>query len=148
MWVCFSSLNPGTDEHNISNYLSENPWACCDQNILLGTTFRIMANTLSGEPDCLADIEESKARRILELSGSSSGDVEPVMSAGRVAAAHLRACCECLMLQAPGLLESNEVSLLAPKMQLHTARLLIWICDRFHMFPVCLKDTFFCKCEE
>ncbi|XP_040828526.1 DNA-dependent protein kinase catalytic subunit [Ochotona curzoniae] len=68
------------DEHNISNYLSKNPWACCDQNILLGTTFRIMANTLSGEPDCLADIEESKARRILELSGSSSGDVEPVIA--------------------------------------------------------------------
>ncbi|XP_062044500.1 DNA-dependent protein kinase catalytic subunit isoform X2 [Lepus europaeus] len=66
------------DEHNISSYLSKNIWALCDQNILLGTTFRIMANALSSEPGCLANIGESKARRILELSGSSSGSIEMV----------------------------------------------------------------------
>ncbi|MBZ3885751.1 DNA-dependent protein kinase catalytic subunit [Sciurus carolinensis] len=67
------------DENNTSSYLSKNSLASCDQNILLGTTFRIMANALSSEPACLANIEESKAKRILELSGSNAENVEQVV---------------------------------------------------------------------
>ncbi|XP_073924597.1 DNA-dependent protein kinase catalytic subunit isoform X2 [Castor canadensis] len=64
------------DENNTSSYLSKNIVASCDQNILLGTTYRIIANALSSEPACLANIEESKAKRILELSGSSAESAE------------------------------------------------------------------------
>uniref|UniRef100_A0A452QYJ1 DNA-dependent protein kinase catalytic subunit n=1 Tax=Ursus americanus TaxID=9643 RepID=A0A452QYJ1_URSAM len=67
-----------------SSYLSKNVLAFHDQNILLGTTYRIIANALSREPTCLAEIEESKARRILDLSGSSSENPEKVMNTGRV----------------------------------------------------------------
>uniref|UniRef100_A0A8C6A8F9 DNA-dependent protein kinase catalytic subunit n=1 Tax=Marmota marmota marmota TaxID=9994 RepID=A0A8C6A8F9_MARMA len=67
------------DENSTSSYLSRNSLASCDQNILLGTTCRIMANALSSEPACLADIGESKAKRILELSGSSAENVERVV---------------------------------------------------------------------
>uniref|UniRef100_A0A8D1F779 DNA-dependent protein kinase catalytic subunit n=1 Tax=Sus scrofa TaxID=9823 RepID=A0A8D1F779_PIG len=49
-----------------------------DQNVLLGTTYRIMADALSSEPACLAEIEASKARRVVELSGSSSEGTEEV----------------------------------------------------------------------
>uniref|UniRef100_G3RTS5 DNA-dependent protein kinase catalytic subunit n=1 Tax=Gorilla gorilla gorilla TaxID=9595 RepID=G3RTS5_GORGO len=68
------------DENNVSSYLSKNILAFRDQNILLGTTYRIIANALSSEPACLAEIEEDKARRILELSGSSSEDSEKVIA--------------------------------------------------------------------
>lgn len=64
---------------NTSSYLSKNILAFRDHNVLLGTTYRIIANALSSEPSCLAEIEESKARRILELSGSTSENVEKVM---------------------------------------------------------------------
>ncbi|XP_016054399.1 PREDICTED: DNA-dependent protein kinase catalytic subunit [Miniopterus natalensis] len=63
---------------NTPSYSSTNPLGLRDRNVLLGTTYRIMANALSSEPSCLAEIEESKARRILELSGSSSENVEKV----------------------------------------------------------------------
>uniref|UniRef100_A0A452TWI8 DNA-dependent protein kinase catalytic subunit n=1 Tax=Ursus maritimus TaxID=29073 RepID=A0A452TWI8_URSMA len=63
-----------------SSYLSKNVLAFHDQNILLGTTYRIIANALSREPTCLAEIEESKARRILDLSGSSSENPEKVIA--------------------------------------------------------------------
>ncbi|XP_077622037.1 DNA-dependent protein kinase catalytic subunit [Crocuta crocuta] len=65
---------------SISSYLSKNVLAFHDQNILLGTTYRIIANALSREPTCLAKIEESKARRILDLSGSGSEDGEKVIA--------------------------------------------------------------------
>ncbi|XP_017736835.1 PREDICTED: DNA-dependent protein kinase catalytic subunit isoform X2 [Rhinopithecus bieti] len=68
------------DENNVSSYLSKNILASRDQNILLGTTYRIIANAISSEPACLAEIEEDKARRILELSGSSSEDSEKVIA--------------------------------------------------------------------
>ncbi|XP_008051625.2 DNA-dependent protein kinase catalytic subunit [Carlito syrichta] len=68
------------DENIPSSYLSKNILAFCDQNILLGTTYRIMAHALSSEPACLAEVEDSKARRILELSGSSSEDTEKVIT--------------------------------------------------------------------
>ncbi|XP_042541900.1 DNA-dependent protein kinase catalytic subunit [Dipodomys spectabilis] len=68
------------EENNTSSYLSKNVLASCDQNILLGTTYRIMADALSKEPACLAGMEESKARRILELSGSSTASTERVIT--------------------------------------------------------------------
>lgn len=37
-----------------------------------------MADALSSEPACLAEIEASKARRVVELSGSSSEGTEEV----------------------------------------------------------------------
>uniref|UniRef100_A0A8C7C4I0 DNA-dependent protein kinase catalytic subunit n=1 Tax=Neovison vison TaxID=452646 RepID=A0A8C7C4I0_NEOVI len=58
-----------------SIYISKNVLAFHDQNILLGTTYRIIAEALIREPTCLAEIEESKARRILDLSGSSTENV-------------------------------------------------------------------------
>ncbi|XP_049710414.1 DNA-dependent protein kinase catalytic subunit isoform X1 [Elephas maximus indicus] len=66
-------------DENTSSYLNKNILAFRDQNILLGTTYQIIASALSSEPTCLAQIEESKVRRILELSGSSSEDAEKVM---------------------------------------------------------------------
>ncbi|XP_053516892.1 DNA-dependent protein kinase catalytic subunit isoform X2 [Artibeus jamaicensis] len=65
---------------NTSSYLSKNILAFRHHNILLGTTYRIIANALSSEPSCLAEIEESKARRILELSGSTSENAEKVIT--------------------------------------------------------------------
>ncbi|KAM9198416.1 DNA-dependent protein kinase catalytic subunit isoform 2-T2 [Dugong dugon] len=66
-------------DENTSSYLNKNILAFRDQNILLGTTYQIIANALSSEPTCLAQIEESKVRRILELSGSSSKNAEKVI---------------------------------------------------------------------
>uniref|UniRef100_A0A8C5V850 DNA-dependent protein kinase catalytic subunit n=1 Tax=Microcebus murinus TaxID=30608 RepID=A0A8C5V850_MICMU len=68
------------DESNTSSYLSKNMLAFRDQNILLGTACRIIADALSSEPACLTGIEDSEARRILELSGSSSEDAEKVIA--------------------------------------------------------------------
>ncbi|XP_036089192.1 DNA-dependent protein kinase catalytic subunit [Rousettus aegyptiacus] len=65
---------------NTSSYLNENILAFHDQNILLGTTYRIIANALSSEPSCLAVFEESKARKILALSGSTSENTEKVIA--------------------------------------------------------------------
>ncbi|XP_045042014.2 DNA-dependent protein kinase catalytic subunit isoform X3 [Desmodus rotundus] len=65
---------------NTSGYLSKNILAFRHHNILLGTTYRIIANALSSEPSCLAEIEESKARKILELSGSTSENAEMVIT--------------------------------------------------------------------
>lgn len=69
---------------NTSSYLNENILAFHDQNILLGTTYRIIANALSSEPSCLAVFEESKARKILELSGSTSENTEKVIYTRRM----------------------------------------------------------------
>lgn len=60
------------DENSISSYLNKNIQASCDQNILLGTTYKIMADALSREPSCLSDLEESKAKSVLALSGSNA----------------------------------------------------------------------------
>ncbi|XP_045147611.1 DNA-dependent protein kinase catalytic subunit [Echinops telfairi] len=73
VWKAISLL-----EENTSSHLNKKILAFRDQNILLGTTYAIIANALSSEPTCLAQIESSKVRRILELSGSSSEDVEKV----------------------------------------------------------------------
>ncbi|XP_051006522.1 DNA-dependent protein kinase catalytic subunit [Acomys russatus] len=68
------------DEGNISGYFNKNIQASCDQNILLGTTFRIMADALSREPSCLSDLEESKAKSVLAVSGSNTESTERVIS--------------------------------------------------------------------
>ncbi|NIG61188.1 DNA-dependent protein kinase catalytic subunit-like [Pontoporia blainvillei] len=65
-------------DENTSSYLGRNVAASRDHNILVGTTYRIMADALSSAPTCLAGIEESKARSVVELSGSSSEDAEKV----------------------------------------------------------------------
>ncbi|XP_058131499.1 DNA-dependent protein kinase catalytic subunit [Dasypus novemcinctus] len=67
-------------EESSSSYLSKNILAFCDQDILLGTTYRVIANALSSEPAYLGQIEESKTRRILTLSGSSSENAEKVIA--------------------------------------------------------------------
>ncbi|XP_060247015.1 DNA-dependent protein kinase catalytic subunit isoform X1 [Meriones unguiculatus] len=68
------------DENSISSYLNKNIQASCDQNILLGTTYKIMADALSREPSCLSDLEESKAKSVLALSGSNAECTEWVIS--------------------------------------------------------------------
>ncbi|KAM5211726.1 DNA-dependent protein kinase catalytic subunit isoform 1-T1 [Hipposideros larvatus] len=65
---------------NTSTYLSKNILAFHDQNILLGTTYKIIANALNSQPTCLAEIEENKARRIVELSGATSDNAEKVIT--------------------------------------------------------------------
>lgn len=62
----------------MSNYLNKNSRVSCDQNILLGTTFKIMADAINREPACLLDLEESKAKSVLALSGSNGESTEKV----------------------------------------------------------------------
>ena len=78
--MCVRVCNPAGE--NTSSYLSRNVAASRDHNVLVGTTYRIMADALSSEPPCLAGIEESKARSVVELSGSSSEDAEKVVTLG------------------------------------------------------------------
>ncbi|XP_049981118.1 DNA-dependent protein kinase catalytic subunit [Alexandromys fortis] len=68
------------DETNMSNYLNKNSRVSCDQNILLGTTFKIMADAINREPACLLDLEESKAKSVLALSRSNGESTEKVIS--------------------------------------------------------------------
>lgn len=49
-----------------------------NQNLLLGTTYRIMANALSQDPRCLEQITEEKAGKIPVLSGESLESCEKV----------------------------------------------------------------------
>ncbi|XP_038201173.1 DNA-dependent protein kinase catalytic subunit [Arvicola amphibius] len=71
---------PLLDETNMSNYLNKNSRVSCDQNILLGTTFKIMADAINREPACLLELEESKAKSVLALSGSNAESTEKVIS--------------------------------------------------------------------
>lgn len=80
--MCVCIFNPAGE--STSSYFSKNVLAFHDQNILLGTTYSIIANALRREPACLAEIEESRARRILDLSGSSLENTEKVMNTERV----------------------------------------------------------------
>ncbi|XP_006170510.1 DNA-dependent protein kinase catalytic subunit [Tupaia chinensis] len=68
------------DENSTSSYLSKNSLAFRDQNILWGATCRILADALSSEPACLAEMEGSKAERVMELSGSGSERTEKVIA--------------------------------------------------------------------
>ncbi|XP_048363545.1 DNA-dependent protein kinase catalytic subunit isoform X2 [Sphaerodactylus townsendi] len=51
-----------------------------NQNLLLGTTFQIMANALSKDPRCLEQIEEEKAKKVLSLSGERPDNIEKVIA--------------------------------------------------------------------
>ncbi|KAG8442079.1 hypothetical protein GDO86_011029, partial [Hymenochirus boettgeri] len=55
-----------------TEYLNKDTQACRYQNLLLGTTYRIMADALSKEPSCLDQIDETKAIRVIELSESKN----------------------------------------------------------------------------
>uniref|UniRef100_A0A8D0GIE8 DNA-dependent protein kinase catalytic subunit n=1 Tax=Sphenodon punctatus TaxID=8508 RepID=A0A8D0GIE8_SPHPU len=61
-----------------SDYLSKNILNFRNQNLLLGTTYHIMASALSKDPKCLEQIEEEKARKVLLLSGERPDNVEMV----------------------------------------------------------------------
>ncbi|XP_057593505.1 DNA-dependent protein kinase catalytic subunit isoform X2 [Hippopotamus amphibius kiboko] len=76
--LCTALRTASLLDENTPSYLSKNAVAFRDHSILLGTTYRVMADALSSEPACLAGMEEGKARRVVELSGSSSEDVEKV----------------------------------------------------------------------
>ena len=54
-----------------------------NQNLLLGTTYHIMANALSQDPRCLEQIEEEKAGKISVLSGESLESPEKVNKRGK-----------------------------------------------------------------
>ncbi|KAF4022262.1 hypothetical protein G4228_013963 [Cervus hanglu yarkandensis] len=64
------------------NTSSTSALASRDHHVLLGTTYRILADALCDEPTCLAGIGEGKARSVVELSGSNSEDVDKVVTAG------------------------------------------------------------------
>uniref|UniRef100_A0A663E412 DNA-dependent protein kinase catalytic subunit n=1 Tax=Aquila chrysaetos chrysaetos TaxID=223781 RepID=A0A663E412_AQUCH len=67
-------------EDTKSDYLSKNIMAFRNQNLLLGTTYHIMANALSQDPRCLEQIEEEKAGKISVLSGESLESPEKVLA--------------------------------------------------------------------
>ncbi|XP_042320371.1 DNA-dependent protein kinase catalytic subunit [Sceloporus undulatus] len=49
------------------------------QNLLLGTTFYIMASALRKDSNCLHQIEEEKAKKVLVLSGERPDNIEKVI---------------------------------------------------------------------
>ncbi|XP_075444614.1 LOW QUALITY PROTEIN: DNA-dependent protein kinase catalytic subunit [Ascaphus truei] len=57
-------------EESKTEYLSKNPRACRYQSMLLGATYRIMADALCKEPNSLHEMGEEKARKVIELSES------------------------------------------------------------------------------
>uniref|UniRef100_A0A8C4XNR5 DNA-dependent protein kinase catalytic subunit n=1 Tax=Falco tinnunculus TaxID=100819 RepID=A0A8C4XNR5_FALTI len=67
-------------EDTKSDYLSKNIVAFRNQNLLLGTTYHIMANALRQDPRCLEQIEEEKAGKISVLSGESLASPEKVLA--------------------------------------------------------------------
>ncbi|XP_058033644.1 DNA-dependent protein kinase catalytic subunit [Ahaetulla prasina] len=67
------------DEIKLSS-MSYNAVTFRNQNLLLGTTFHIMANALSKDPTCLDQIEEEKARKVLMLSEERPDNVEKVIA--------------------------------------------------------------------
>ncbi|NP_989989.4 DNA-dependent protein kinase catalytic subunit [Gallus gallus] len=67
-------------EDTKSDYLNKNIMAFRNQNLLLGTTYHIMANALSQDPKCFEQIEEEKTGKILELSGESSESPEKILA--------------------------------------------------------------------
>ncbi|OCT76787.1 hypothetical protein XELAEV_18031990mg [Xenopus laevis] len=57
-------------EESKTEYLTKNTKACRYQNMLLGDTYRIMADAVCKEPDCLYKIEDGKAGKVKDLSES------------------------------------------------------------------------------
>ncbi|XP_039189656.1 DNA-dependent protein kinase catalytic subunit isoform X1 [Crotalus tigris] len=70
---------PLLEEIKLSS-MSNNPVSFRNQNLLLGTTFLIMANALSKNPNCLDQIEEEKAGKVLMLSEERPDDIEKVVA--------------------------------------------------------------------
>nr|XP_014345420.1 PREDICTED: DNA-dependent protein kinase catalytic subunit [Latimeria chalumnae] len=66
-------------EESKADYLNKNTRALRDQNILLGTTYNIIANALNKTPTSLQDIGEEKARKIQDLSGAQSDHPEQIV---------------------------------------------------------------------
>ncbi|XP_040210104.1 DNA-dependent protein kinase catalytic subunit [Rana temporaria] len=58
-------------EETSLEYLNNNPSASKYHNILLGATYRIMGDATCKEPDSLDRIEESRARRVIQLAESA-----------------------------------------------------------------------------
>uniref|UniRef100_A0A8C6YCR5 DNA-dependent protein kinase catalytic subunit n=1 Tax=Naja naja TaxID=35670 RepID=A0A8C6YCR5_NAJNA len=69
---------PLLDEIKLSS-MSNNAITFRNQNLLLGTTFHILANALSKNPNCLDQIEEEKARKVKMLSEERHDNVEKVI---------------------------------------------------------------------
>uniref|UniRef100_A0A8C3RFN2 DNA-dependent protein kinase catalytic subunit n=1 Tax=Cyanoderma ruficeps TaxID=181631 RepID=A0A8C3RFN2_9PASS len=67
-------------EDTKSDYLSKNIKAFRNQNLLLGTTYHIMANALSQDPRCLEQIEKEKAGKISLISGESLENPKKVLA--------------------------------------------------------------------
>uniref|UniRef100_A0A8U8BLG7 DNA-dependent protein kinase catalytic subunit n=1 Tax=Geospiza parvula TaxID=87175 RepID=A0A8U8BLG7_GEOPR len=67
-------------EDTKSDYLSKNITAFRNQNLLLGTTYHIMANALSQDPRCLEQIEKEKAGKISLISGESLENPKKVLA--------------------------------------------------------------------
>ncbi|KAK2522227.1 Prkdc [Columba guinea] len=67
-------------EDTKSDYVSKNIMASRNQNLLLGTTYHIMANALSQDPRCLKEIGEEKAGKISVVSGESLESPEKVLA--------------------------------------------------------------------
>uniref|UniRef100_A0A8D2M7W0 DNA-dependent protein kinase catalytic subunit n=1 Tax=Zonotrichia albicollis TaxID=44394 RepID=A0A8D2M7W0_ZONAL len=63
-----------------SDYLSKNITAFRNQNLLLGTTYHIMANALSQDPRCLEQIAKEKAGKISLISGESLENPKKVLA--------------------------------------------------------------------
>uniref|UniRef100_A0A8C4S1N9 DNA-dependent protein kinase catalytic subunit n=1 Tax=Erpetoichthys calabaricus TaxID=27687 RepID=A0A8C4S1N9_ERPCA len=47
-----------------------------DHNMLLGTSYSIIADVIAKDPSCLAELGEEKLQRLCHLSGASPGDTE------------------------------------------------------------------------
>lgn len=60
--------------------MSNNPHTFRNQNLLLGTTFHVMANALCKDERCLDQMEEEKARKVLALSGEQPENIKQVSS--------------------------------------------------------------------
>ncbi|XP_069477126.1 DNA-dependent protein kinase catalytic subunit [Ambystoma mexicanum] len=59
-------------EESNNECLSQNIRHSRNHNLLLGTTYSIMGNTLCSDPDCLKEMDEVRARRVLDISEASS----------------------------------------------------------------------------
>lgn len=59
-----------------------------NQNLLLGTTYHILASALSKDPRCLEKMEEEKARKVVMLSGERPENSEKVNEKGKELLTH------------------------------------------------------------
>ncbi|KAI1243372.1 hypothetical protein IHE44_0000969 [Lamprotornis superbus] len=64
----------------IESARKQNIMAFRNQNLLLGTTYHIMANALSQDPRCLEQIEKEKAGKISLISGESLENPKKVLA--------------------------------------------------------------------